>query len=79
LKAGKVKAVVYDAPVLQYYVNKAGGDDFTLVDGLFDANNYGFALELGSPLRKQINQVLLKLNENGVIDKLRKDYFGEKQ
>jgi ABC-type amino acid transport substrate-binding protein len=79
LKAGKVKAVVYDAPVLQYYVNKAGSDDFTLVDGLFDANNYGFALELGSPLRKQINQVLLKLNENGVIDKLRKDYFGQKQ
>lgn len=77
LKAGKVKAVVYDAPVLQYYVNKAGGNDFALVNGLFDANNYGFALELASPLRKKINQALLKLNEDGVIANLRKKYFGD--
>jgi ABC-type amino acid transport substrate-binding protein len=47
------------------------------VPGLFDPNNYGFALELGSPLRKRINEVLLKLNENGVITKLREDYFGK--
>jgi ABC-type amino acid transport substrate-binding protein len=76
LKAGKVKAVVYDSPVLKYYLNQPGGDAFALVPGLFDPNNYGFALELGSPLRKRINEVLLKLNENGVIDKLRETYFG---
>jgi ABC-type amino acid transport substrate-binding protein len=77
LKSGKVRAVVYDAPILKYYLNQPGGDAFTLVPGLFDPNNYGFALELGSPLRKRINEVLLKLNENGVITKLREDYFGK--
>jgi ABC-type amino acid transport substrate-binding protein len=79
LKQGEVKAVVYDSPVLRYHVNKPGGDAFALVPGLFDANNYGFALELGSPLRKRINEALLRLGENGVTQALREKYFGKEE
>jgi len=77
LKSGKVKAVVYDAPILKYYVAKSGGEDFALVDGLFERNNYGFALQQDSPLRERINQALLLLNENGVTDELKKRWFDE--
>jgi ABC-type amino acid transport substrate-binding protein len=77
LKIGKVKAVVYDAPVLKYYVMKNGGDDFTLVKGIFERNNYGFGLQQDSPLREPINQVLLNFNENGVTEDLRARWFGK--
>jgi len=76
LKGGRVQAVVFDAPILKYYVNKAGPDDFTLVGGLFERNNYGFGLRQDSLLRETINQTLLNLNENGVTDELKKKWFG---
>jgi len=71
LKGGKVKAVVYDAPILKYYVGESSGNDFMLVPALFERNNYGFGLQQGSALRKKVNQALLKLSENGVTDDLR--------
>lgn len=74
LKNGKVKAVVYDGPILKYYVGVGGGDYFRLVPALFEKNNYGFGLQQGSPLRKRINQALLKLNENGVSEDLRRRF-----
>ena len=77
LKSGKVKAVVFDAPVLKYYVKQAHGDDFTLVPGLFERSNYGFGLQQDSPLRERINQVLLNLNENGFTNDLKEKYFGK--
>lgn len=77
LKSGKVKAVVFDAPVLKYYVTKLGPDDFALVGNLFERNNYGFAMVQNSALRKQINQALLNFNENGLTDDLKKRWFGE--
>ena len=77
LKSGNVQAVVFDAPILKYYVNKLGPDDFLLVPGLFEKNNYGFGLQQDSLMRERINQVLLNLNENGVTDDLKKKWFGE--
>ncbi|HVE15948.1 MAG TPA: transporter substrate-binding domain-containing protein [Chthoniobacterales bacterium] len=79
LKNGQVKAVVYDAPILKYWVNKLGPDDYELVGSMFERNNYGFALQQDSQLRERINQVLLDLNESGVTDRLKKDWFGEEQ
>jgi polar amino acid transport system substrate-binding protein len=77
LKKGEVKAVVYDAPVLKYYVKELGEDKYMLVGSLFERNNYGFGLQQDSPLRERINQVLLNFNENGVTDDLKRKYFNE--
>ncbi len=77
LKSGKVQAVVFDAPILKYYVNKLGPEDFVMVGNLFERNNYGFGLQQDSLLRERINQVLLNLNENGVTDDLKMKWFGE--
>jgi len=76
LKSGSVQAVVFDAPILKYYVSKLGPDDFALIPGLFERSNYGFGLQQDSPLREQINQVLLNLNESGVTDELKSKWFG---
>ena len=77
LKKGDVQAVVYDAPILKYFVAKLGPEEFALVPGLLERNNYGFGLQQDSPLREQINQVLLNFNENGLADELKKKWFGE--
>ena len=79
LKRGNVQAVVFDAPILKYYVNKLGPDEFTLVDGLFERNNYGFGLQQDSPLRERINQVLLNLSETGLTNELKTKWFGATQ
>lgn len=79
LRAKQVRAVVFDGPILKYYVNKMGRDQFTLIPGLFERNNYGFGLQQDSPLREQINQALLNLNENGVAEELKERMFGEKE
>jgi len=79
LKAGKVKAVVFDAPILKYYVKKIAPDDFELVGTPFERNNYGFGLQQDSPLRERINQILLDLNENGVTEGLKEKWFGVEQ
>ena len=77
LKDGKVKAVVFDEPILKYALKNSGDDELMLVGNRFDRNNYGFALQQDSPLRETINQALLSLNEQGVIDALDKKWFGD--
>ncbi len=72
---GQVQAVVYDEPILAYHVKVAGTAGQQVV-GLFERQNYGIGLQENSPLRKQINTILLELNEQGVITDLRAKWFG---
>ncbi|MGH8046023.1 MAG: transporter substrate-binding domain-containing protein [Chthoniobacterales bacterium] len=76
LKAGKVKAVVYDAPMLQFLLTDSNYSGLTAVGGEFDILNYGFALQQDSTIRERLNQALLTLSENGTTAKLREKYFG---
>jgi ABC-type amino acid transport substrate-binding protein len=76
LRSGTVKAVVYDAPILEYYISKNNATDIELVGGLFEKSNYGFALQQNSPIREPINQVMLQLKEQGVIDQIHSKWFG---
>ncbi|HYF34052.1 MAG TPA: transporter substrate-binding domain-containing protein, partial [Prosthecobacter sp.] len=79
LKDGKVDAVVYDAPILQYEVAKSGDEKLQMVGTMFERQNYGFALQQDSLLREPLNQTLLTLHEQGMGVELRKKYFGEDQ
>ena len=76
LRRGTVSAVVYDAPILEYYISKNNATDLQLVGGLFERASYGFALKQDSLLRERINQVMLRLKEQGVIDQLHAKWFG---
>jgi polar amino acid transport system substrate-binding protein len=74
MNAKKVDAVVYDEPILAYHAKVSGQSGQTVV-GLFERQNYGIAVQTDSPLRKQINTVLLELAEDGTIDELRAKWF----
>lgn len=75
LTAGKIDAVVYDAPVLLYFASHDGRGKVQIVGSLFHRENYGILFSPGSPLRKPINEALLKLRENGIYDALYKKWF----
>ncbi|MBJ7258174.1 MAG: transporter substrate-binding domain-containing protein [Chthoniobacterales bacterium] len=72
---GTVKGVVYDSPILRYYVAQNPAAGFSLVGKAFDLQDYGFAMQLGSPLRKELNAALLKLQVAGWTDELEKKWF----
>ena len=73
----KVQAVVYDAPVLLYYANNKGKGTVQTVGPIFRQETYGIALPTGSPLRKELNEALLKLRQDGTYDELYNKWFGE--
>lgn len=77
LRDGKVQAVVYDAPVLQYESAKLNDEKLQMVGPVFQRQNYAFALQQDSPLREKLNQALLTMHERGIGIELRKKYFGE--
>ena len=75
LGQSKIDAVVYDAPVLLYYAAHEGKGKVQVVGTLFHRENYGILFPPGSPLRKPINEALLKLRESGGYDALVKKWF----
>lgn len=75
-EAGELDAVIFDAPILSYYVNTSGAGKGTLVGSVFMRDNYGFALPSGSDLREPINLALLRFNEDGTYRALMQRWFG---
>jgi polar amino acid transport system substrate-binding protein len=76
LQSGQVDAVVYDAPVLLYYASHDGKGKVQTVGSIFRKENYGIVFPDKSPLRKRVNEALLKLKENGSYDQLYSKWFG---
>jgi len=59
LKAGEIDAFVYDKPLLAWIVLQHYSSSIQVLDIVFDPQNYGIGLPLGSPLRKNIDVALL--------------------
>lgn len=76
LLAGETDAVVYDAPVLLYFASHEGKGRVQTVGVIFRKENYGIVFPDKSPLRKRVNEALLKLKENGTYDQLSTKWFG---
>jgi polar amino acid transport system substrate-binding protein len=74
-ETGVLEAVVFDAPILAYYVNNSNGDA-ALAGPVFLRENYGIVLPSGSKLAEPLNQSLLRLRENGVYDEIYRKWFG---
>ena len=64
-------------PVLQHYASKTGKGKVKVVGLLFEEQNYGIAIQVGSPYREEINIALLKLIESGEYEDLRNKWFGQ--
>lgn len=78
LEKNEVEAVVFDAPILEYYALNDGFGKVEVIGELFDKQDYGFVLQEGSPLREKINRAILTIQENGLYDTLYKKWFGER-
>lgn len=66
----EVEAIVYDAPVLQYYAATSGNSSLQVVGAPFNAEYYGMALPTDSPYKEQINKAVLEIIENGTFEEL---------
>jgi ABC-type amino acid transport substrate-binding protein len=75
LERGTIDAIVYDAPVLQYYAATAGDRRLTVVGAPFNREDYGIAFPPGSPYEEMINQTLLEIRVNGTYEEISNRWF----
>ncbi|MCZ6836834.1 MAG: transporter substrate-binding domain-containing protein [Planctomycetota bacterium] len=59
--ADREDAFVYDAPILQYHANLDPEGRATILPITFNHQQYGFALQPGSPHREAINRAMLEI------------------
>jgi len=74
----KVDAVVSDAPVLLYYAAHGGKGQVQTVGQVFRKEDYGIVFKSGSTLRRQVDDALLSMREDGSYQKLYEKWFGAK-
>uniref|UniRef100_A0A8C7KR69 Glutamate receptor n=1 Tax=Oncorhynchus kisutch TaxID=8019 RepID=A0A8C7KR69_ONCKI len=60
------------------YIEQRKPCDTMKVGGNLDSKGYGIATPKGSPLRNAVNLAVLKLNEQGVLDKLKNKWWYDK-
>lgn len=60
LERGEIKALVYDLPALRYWIKQRFQGKIEVLPQTYSQENYGFALQDNSPLRRPINRVLLE-------------------
>jgi ABC-type amino acid transport substrate-binding protein len=77
LLAKHADAVVADAAVLQSFDFNNPRLPLRVVGRVFQVENYGFAMPIGSPLRMPLNRELAKMQESQQIHTILAGYFGE--
>lgn len=60
LNDGTIRALVYDTPLLQYYINRDYKGKLEVLPRTFQSQDYGIALPQGSIIREQVNCILLR-------------------
>lgn len=78
LTTKQVDAVVYDAPVLQYFAAHEGAGKVRAVGTVFHSEDYGFAFRYGGDMRRSVDGALLALRESGEYDRIAETWFGKK-
>jgi polar amino acid transport system substrate-binding protein len=73
---GTVDAVVFDAPVLLYFAEHDGKGRVQTAGTVFRKEDYGIVFAEGSPLRKRVDEVLLRLRETGAYAQIYQKWFG---
>lgn len=76
LAAGNVDAVVYDAPLLHYYIQQRDDDGLMVLPGMFERQDYAFALPEDSPLQEAVNRQLLVLTSEPAWENMLSRYLG---
>ena len=73
---GDLDAVVFDGPILVYYVRTRSNGKAELLERVYRPENYGMVFTTGSTLREDFDQAMLRLREDGTYDDLLLKWFG---
>ena len=71
---GDVDAFIHDAPLLLHHANGEGAGDLRVVGKLFENQIYAIAFRTGSDKQETIKRIQLKLQQRGLMDKLKPRY-----
>jgi polar amino acid transport system substrate-binding protein len=77
LKQGQVQAVVLSAAVLQYLAAQPANRRLQVVGPIFRPYKIAMAVKNGSPLRKQINEALLAIYQDGTYESIYAKWFAQ--
>ncbi|GEL76436.1 transporter substrate-binding domain-containing protein [Tenuibacillus multivorans] len=79
LERGRLDAVLYDLPNVQYYIKEEASDSLKTVGDVMEGQPYGIALPKDSnpELLESINEGLKTIKENGTYDEIYEKWFGE--
>jgi polar amino acid transport system substrate-binding protein len=72
---GDLDAVVFDGPILAYYVWTRSNGKAELLERVCRPENYGMVFPTGSTLREDFDQAMLRLREDGTYDDLLLKWF----
>ena len=70
LGLGAVDAVVGENQQMMVLLSQPGRQRLRLVGPIFETFDYGFGLPSGSPLREQLNTAILKMREDGTVQRI---------
>ncbi len=79
LNKGAVDALVYDYPVLRYYLSRNSDLPMRLAESTFALQDYGFCVKRGNPALSRLNVGLLRLLESGIIRDISEHWLSQKQ
>ena len=76
LQLGMVEAVVGENQQLMFLVAQPQRADIRLVGPIFESFDFGIALAAGSPLREDLNTAILRMREDGTLDRIKEEWLG---
>ena len=76
LSLGKLDAVVYDAPLLQYVINDRYSDQLRVLPNTFSDQPYALAFYSNHAARERVNQALLEVIKSPAWKDVMRIYLG---
>lgn len=73
----EINAIVFDGPILAYYLQTDGAGLARLIDKVYRPENYGILLPTKSDLKEDIDLALLQFREDGTYDTILSRWFGK--
>jgi ABC-type amino acid transport substrate-binding protein len=72
----ELDAVVGENQQMMFLLNQSGRQSLKLVGPIFESFDYGLGLPNGSPLRERLNTAILRMREDGTMDRIREQWLG---
>ena len=77
LALGMVEAVAGENQQMMFVVNRRAQAAIKLVGPIFESFDYGLGLQQDSPMRERLNSGILRMREDGTLDRIREQWLGQ--